>query len=390
MDGDTARIGQAARKLRTAQGKTVAVVAGQAGMDTSFLSRLERGERRWTRQLVEHVANALDVNPAALLGQPDTTSPDGLLIAQGVRRIRRALTDTSLEYGAACTPRPLDALRVQAAEITRMRMAADYLGLGLALPPAIRELHALRDQRAALVLLGEVLGAASHMLTVNGAYAESLLACDRRREAAGLTGDDRELAGVEWSRAHALVPDGSTFVALKATSAAAEAIPRTEGNLPTFGALLLIGAYASAVRGELGDAQARLGEALEVASRTGECGPPFAFGPNNVRLHEMAAALECSDPDGALRAGQLVDPRTIGTRERAAMFHADRGRSLTATGHTGDAVRAFTAAERIAPHRVHANPWVRDSIAEILDNARRVAGGPQLRGLARRFGVVAA
>jgi hypothetical protein len=336
---------------------------------------------------VEAVANALDVGPATLLGQPFVDSPDGQAIAAGVRRIRRALTDTSLVYGSDVTPRSVPALRAEGAEATRLRMAADYLGLGRLLPPLIRELHALHTDREALELFGPALGAASHMLTVTGAYAESLLASDRRQAAAELLGDDRELAGIEWSRAHALIPDGSTFIALRATTTAAEAIPHTPDNLPTFGALLLVSSYAAAVRGEVGEADARLTEALDVAARTGETGPPYAFGVTNVHLHRMAAGLEAGNAEASLRVGQAVNPRRIAVAERRAMFFVDLGRSYAYNGHAGDAVKAFSAAERVAPHRAHTNPFARDAIAELLDNARRVAGGPALQGLAARYGV---
>jgi hypothetical protein len=41
-----------------------------------------------------------------------------------------------------------------------------------------------------------------------------------------------------------------------------------------------------------------------------------------------------------------------------------------------------------APQRTHANPFVREAVADMLDSAQRLAGGPKLRGLAQRLGVL--
>jgi len=46
---DTA-IGERARMVRRRRGMSVETAAGLAGVDKSFLSRLERGGRAWTRR----------------------------------------------------------------------------------------------------------------------------------------------------------------------------------------------------------------------------------------------------------------------------------------------------------------------------------------------------
>ena len=57
-------------------------------------------------------------------------------------------------------------------------------------------------------------------------------------------------------------------------------------------------------------------------------------------------------------------------------------------GGDAEAIQLFARAEKIAPQRTHANPFVREALAGMLDSAQRLAGGPQLRGLAQRLGVL--
>jgi hypothetical protein len=44
-------------------------------------------------------------------------------------------------------------------------------------------------------------------------------------------------------------------------------------------------------------------------------------------------------------------------------------------------------AEQLAPQRIHPDIFVRESIAHLLRQSRREAGGRQMRGLARRLGI---
>lgn len=72
------------------------------------------------------------------------------------------------------------------------------------------------------------------------------------------------------------------------------------------------------------------------------------------------------------------------------MFYADLGRGLAAERATRDrAVAALRTAEEIAPHVVHGNFYVRETVTDLLRRARRDAGGRELRGMAYRIGIPA-
>ena len=74
-------IGQVIRSLREEKGWSQEKLALDAGMGTSHVSRIERGERRLPTSRLESLANALGTSPAAMYAmleglQPPLASPD--------------------------------------------------------------------------------------------------------------------------------------------------------------------------------------------------------------------------------------------------------------------------------------------------------------------------
>lgn len=74
MAEDTEEIGAILRRIRHAQGKSLAVVAGLAGISISYLSRLESGERALDRcSHILALANALNVATSEITRTATTT-----------------------------------------------------------------------------------------------------------------------------------------------------------------------------------------------------------------------------------------------------------------------------------------------------------------------------
>jgi transcriptional regulator with XRE-family HTH domain len=100
MDAEEAsEIGARARMIRRRRGLAVDVAAGLAGISTSYLSMLERGQRGFNRRgLLEDLAGALGCSVADLTGQPylpmDRQSADTVAAIPGVGA---ALHDTTLD-----------------------------------------------------------------------------------------------------------------------------------------------------------------------------------------------------------------------------------------------------------------------------------------------------
>ena len=124
-----------------------------------------------------------------------------------------------------------------------------------------------------------------------------------------------------------------------------------------------------------------------MAQRTGQ-GNAFlmGFGPVNVGLWRMAAALEVGDHERAAVIAEGLNPQEHPSRERRATYWMDYGRALTRIrGRQDDAVRALRTAEELFPMRVLRNPFAREAMGELLPRTRRDSpAGQALRGMADR------
>ncbi|MGH3796864.1 MAG: helix-turn-helix domain-containing protein [Pseudonocardiaceae bacterium] len=70
-------IGRRIRRIRQAKNKSLRVIAGLAGMSTSTLHRIERGQREMTLSEVAALANALHVAHRTLIRWPALAPADG-------------------------------------------------------------------------------------------------------------------------------------------------------------------------------------------------------------------------------------------------------------------------------------------------------------------------
>jgi hypothetical protein len=139
-----------------------------------------------------------------------------------------------------------------------------------------------------------------------------------------------------------------------------------------------------------GDVDAPLEYAAELAQRTGQGNAYWmGFGPTNVGIWRMTAALEVGDHAGAAALAEGVNPDEHPSRERQATYWIEYGRALARLrGREADAVMAFRRGEILYPIRLQRNMFARDVLAELLTRVRR--GSPvdrELRGMAYRAGL---
>jgi hypothetical protein len=165
------------------------------------------------------------------------------------------------------------------------------------------------------------------------------------------------------------------------------------GALQTCGMLHLMAATAATARGDHGTAATHLDEASALASRMDAEVGAWAnlwFGPTSVGFYRTSVAVETGQHGQALEAAQAVRPEALPKR-RQVEFWAKLGRALVAEKKTRDrGVRVLAHAERLAPDRIRTDPMVRETVAGLLRQARRDAGGRELRGLAWRMGIAPA
>ncbi|HEY6424441.1 MAG TPA: hypothetical protein VIY28_14580 [Pseudonocardiaceae bacterium] len=150
-------------------------------------------------------------------------------------------------------------------------------------------------------------------------------------------------------------------------------------------------ALAAGAQADHATAAIHLHEASTLAARMGTEVGTWAhlwFGPTNVGIWRTSLAVEIGEHGKALEAAKTVHPELLPGTSRPAEFWAEVGRALVATKKTREkGLRVLLHAEQLAPQRIHADVFVREVIADLLRQARRDAGGRELRGLAWRMGI---
>ncbi|MGH3802875.1 MAG: helix-turn-helix domain-containing protein, partial [Pseudonocardiaceae bacterium] len=114
------------------------------------------------------------------------------------------------------------------------------------------------------------------------------------------------------------------------------------------------------------------------------------FGPRNVGVWRVTLALELGEPGRVVELARDVEVAAIPSAGRQATFYGDVGRGLaTIRGREAQAVEALRRAEILAPQRIRAIPFVRETVSDLMRRARRDSVGRELRGLAYRMGLPA-
>jgi Flp pilus assembly protein TadD len=109
---------------------------------------------------------------------------------------------------------------------------------------------------------------------------------------------------------------------------------------------------------------------------------------SNVGVWRTSLAVEAGNAERALEHASVVEPRALASNNRRGALAMEIGRALAMQGKDALAVSAFRRAESLSPAQVLSNPLLRELVRNMLDEARRKAGGRELRGLAWRMGLV--
>ncbi len=161
--------------------------------------------------------------------------------------------------------------------------------------------------------------------------------------------------------------------------------------LQACGMLHLSAALAAAAQADPDTATTHLDEALALATRMNVEVGTWAhlwFGPANVGVWRTTLAVELGEHGTALEIAKTVHPELL-PNARQAHFWAEIASALVASKKTREkGVRVLRHAEQLAPQRIYHDVFVRETVADLMRQAQREAGGRELRGLAWRLGVV--
>lgn len=402
----SADIGARARTIRRRRGLSLEVAAGLAGISTGFLSRLERGERRFERRgLLEDLAGALGCAVTDLTGQPnvpvDRETADAMACLPA---ISVALHECSLSDVPDIPARPVAELAARASEATRYIDETRYSLAWRALGAVLTELHVhavtgdTDTRRAALLALAEACNAVPGQAASLGRGELAILAARRGHEAATAAEEAAPRALIAARRVTALLRIGARYGAGTVLHGAlADAEPSADptaadtGPAEGYGVLHLTAAQLAAREGRVGDADAHLAQARDLAARTGERNYwRWHFGPANVTAWSLAIGVELErGPDVAERADRSPAVfEALASPNRRCGYHYELARAYAQDGNgsrDAEAIRHLDAADRIAPSRTRPDPIARELVETLSRRARRRVW--ELDSLRNRFGV---
>ena len=110
-----------------------------------------------------------------------------------------------------------------------------------------------------------------------------------------------------------------------------------------------------------------------------------AFGPANVLLHRVNAAVRLGDAGSAINYARKVNLDQLTVTERKASFFVDTAQAFGQWGKHEKAFHALRAAEELAPQEVRSRPAVRRLVSDLLATAPPTVR-PHLSEFAARIG----
>jgi hypothetical protein len=369
-------------------------------MSSYLWGQIERGDIAVpNRHILEAMTHALRVHPSQLTGQPwaptDHVSSEA---HAGLIGIEVALERYELEIDPQVPARDWPEITANLEHlVTTLAWAADYAEMGAVIPVVLGELHdAYRrfPQHRTEILIGLMRTYALAMwitkhLGVRGVPSVAVLCA---QDCAKALGDPVWLAYTVFLRGQSGGFLDRPLHYRRAVAAAESLTSKLDSPdaLQACGMLHLSAAWPAAVQADHDTVATHLAEASALADRMDTEVGTWAglwFGPTNVGIWKTSLALELGDHAQALRAAEAVRPELIPSACRQAEFWVDLGRAMIARKKTREkGLRLLMHAEHLAPQRVRHDIFARETIADMLRQARREAGGPELRGLAWRLG----
>ncbi len=399
-------IGERIALIRRRRGLSQAKLAGLVGRSESWLSQVERGARPIERLgILGELARVLDVPVSELTGAPPRVVRDPAEQHVAVEVMRLSLS--AFDFLAllirpesdGSVPEPdLADMRAKVDRAWRLTHASDYTNLAplfsSLLADGERAAHAITGERRAEVfeLLALTYQAVAAIMSKLGETELSWVAAERSIMAAERAGLPLlSLAGV-YRLAQTFVStwrldQAERVAASGALAVASQLVDGTPEGVSLYGALNLVRAVVASRRGNGAIAWQAMGEAVRAAAVLGGDRNDYdtEFGPSNVAVHAVAAAVELGDAGEALRRAVNVRTEAL-SAERRARFLIDLARAYGQRRETDGAVTALKSALELTPEQVQYHPLVRELVRDLLRRGRR-RPNPELLRLARTVGV---
>lgn len=406
MDEQARAVGQRVRYWRQRRGIDRQRFADMVGRSTSWLDKVEKGERSLLRlPMLERVAEVLTVAPEVLTDGPKARQAAECVDAVEVQAIRSALGRyPSLSRSPGAKQPAIGNVGRQLNYLGQAWISSNFTAVAQHLPALIHDAQVVastatgdadvRSARRALVMSYRL---ASSMLLKFEANQVAWLAADRAMQIALPSDDNVALARATRSVARAMTSSGQEPEAIVALTGMADRMrsDMTAGDqdqLPLFGMLFLAASIAAAKIDDHSAALLMHEEAEAVAARLApeHRSHYTVFGSANVAAHRLAALVRLQEFGRALEHVATVNPAVISglPPERRANYLLDLTEAYTGAGNYQDATLALTQAERLAPQEVRCRPLAHGLLRALQRNTSGALAG-SVRSMALRAGVEA-
>ncbi|MGW4201723.1 helix-turn-helix domain-containing protein [Streptomyces sp. NPDC004726] len=402
-DSTDEHIGARVASYRKLADYTQREFAEAAYLSLGSVRKVERGERLPTHGFLIAAARALRVSVEELSGQPYRgENPADQRVHAPIQGIRAAVRRYDLP--ADCHT-PLRAVRELAADVrtaSAYRAAAQYGRLGIMLPGLLEELAAAvqcrtgRERRAVAGLLASSYYMA-HGLAYRLGYSDLIGQLeDRLRWAADVSEDPlmRALAG--WTHSYSFDTFGDYDGGRRVLAATREELAESGAvsghqRITLMGSLHLRESTIAALAQDSAGTEHHIAQARRLADGL----PPgkdqlhyhMTFGPANVAVHDVAAAVELKHPEDAVeKAGGLRFPAGM-ARTRQGHHYVAVARAHFDLDRKDDALRYLQKARKAAPEQTRFHPTARETARLLTTKYRRST--EELRSLTTWLGVTA-
>jgi transcriptional regulator with XRE-family HTH domain len=398
--------GQRIARARRRRGLSQAALAGLVGRSESWLSQVERGLRQVdSHSVLTSLGEVLRVDVSELTGDGQAEQrPPQYTAAREIERAMMAYDGLESVIGGGEADRAPDVERLMfgLGRVNRAYQAACYEEAGRMLPALIRgvETAARTCPRGDSIMVAkcrsQVYQATAMILSRVGETGLAWTAADRAVTAAEHAEAGMLAAVSAYRLAHVFIRRRQTTQARDLTTGAVGALSRSGGHddperLSVVGSLHLADALAAAAEFDRAAADRSLVQAQRIADRLGQDRNDHwtAFGPTNVRIHRISAAVAFGDADAAVETGDVLDLQHLpgGLAGRRSQVSLDLARAYAQQRHDAAAVNMLLDAERIAPQLVRYDTATHDLLMLLLRREHRPST-PQLRPLARRAGAI--
>lgn len=378
------RIGRRIAQARKLRGLTQQQLADRVPCSKSLIAQVERGHKPATQAFVTAVARTLRIELGKLTGQPyrDLGARENQAHAH-IPEIQRALLSWDLP-SEEIQPPPVEQLRADVRRASLLGRQARYIQLGEMLPGLLEELTqaahisegAQRDELFGL--LSEAYTGVTAIAYTLGYFDLRSLAMDRVAWAAQASQDPLRVARTQWQRSTLFLATASYGKGLMLLDRVRHSIGEdlgrlTPAELSIWGAAHLRSAIFAARATDRQTAFDHIEHAREAAHVLGQDANHYGleFGPSNVIMHEVAAAVEMCDGGEAIRRAQHTKLSSAVAPVRLGHYYIDLARGYLYHGDRQRSLEMLLAARRAAPQQTRNHPMVRETVRMLVDLERR-------------------